>query len=187
MIIIGSILSFAFVVALGYVLLRIWRRRNGPGSTDKDNGFRPGIGFTRLDGMESLSLLLKNESNTHAWAEEVEIFLTDLVATAQTAEASNNGIRKIRQMIPPGDMLPISLAEVIYKAAGEPQRRHSSVLSSIVRYRIGENWFEKNLENYRIRMIGLTASGIQRERKPVKAFSVPEKPQQVPATETKLR
>jgi hypothetical protein len=187
MIIMRAILFFVFVVALGYELLRIWRRRKGPDSTDKSNGFRPRIGFTRLDGMESLSLLLNNESNTHVWAEEVEIFLTDLVATAQTAEASNNGILKIRQMVPPGDMLPISLAEVIYKAAGEPQRRHSSVLSSVVRYRIGENWFEENLENYRIRMMGLTASGVKRERKPVQRFKVEEKPQQVPAMETKLR
>jgi len=66
-------------------------------------------------------------------------------------------------------MLPISLAGVIYKAAGEPQREHSSVLSSVIHYRIGEKWFESNLDNYKIQMIGLTASGLQRQRKAVQS------------------
>ena len=62
-------------------------------------------------------------------------------------------------------MLPISLAGVIYRAAGGPQRQYSCGLSSVVRYRIGEEAFEKPLENYRIHMNGLKAAGIQRDRK----------------------
>jgi len=178
-----------FLVALAYALLRVWlRRRNARDSENGSDGFLPLIGFTRLDGMESLSLLLQNEARTHVWAEEIEIYLSDLVAISQTAEPSFHEIQKIRQLIPPGDTQPISLAGVIYKAAGEPQRKHSSVLSSVIRYRIGENWFEKNLDSYRIQMIGLTASGVQRQRKAAqgsKQSSGKSQPMQAMATKAK--
>jgi hypothetical protein len=159
-----------FAVALIYVLLRVWRRRNAVDPADRSSGFRPRLGFTRLDGMESLSLLLENESRKNIWVEEIEIYLSELVAENQTGEPTCSEIQKIRQVVQSGDMLPISLSEVIYRAAGEPQRKHSSILSSIVRYRIDEQSFEKNLDNYRIQMMGLTASGVHRERKPVAPF-----------------
>ena len=177
----------ALALAPVYTVLRIWRRRNGPAPMDGSAGFRPRIGFTRLDGMASLSILLANRSKAHVWVEEIEIFLADLIADEQTAEPSYRGIQKIRQMVSPRDMLPISLAEAIYKAAGDPQRKYSCVLSSVLRYRIGEEWFEKNMDNYRIRMIGLTASGIHRERKPLQPFQTQEKSQDVPAIATKLK
>jgi hypothetical protein len=176
-----------FTIALGYAALRIWRARNVPDPTDKSGGFRTRIGFTRLDGMASLSLLLANGSKTHVWAEEIEIFLSGLSADEQTAEPSYSGIQKIRQMVGPRDTLPISLAEVIYKAAGDPQRKYSCVLSSILRYRIGEERLEKKMENYRIQMIGLTAAGVHRERKPVHPFQTQDKSQDVPAVAAKLK
>jgi hypothetical protein len=172
---------------LGYTALYIWRRWNGSDSTDKGAGFHPRIGFTRLDGMAALSLLLENRSETYVWAEEIEIFLSDLIADDQTAEPSHREIQKIRQMVGPQDMLPISLAEVIYKAAGDPQRKYSCVLSSVLRYRIDEERFEKNLETYRVRMMGLTASGIHRERKPAQRFQTQDKSQDVPAIEARLK
>ena len=161
-----SIVVLVLLVALGYVALRAWLRRSNSRDTENgSDGFRARIGFTRLDGMESLSLLLANEARTQVWAEEIEIYLSELVAISQTAEPSFHEIQKIRQLVSPGDTLPISLAGVIYKAAGEPQRKHSSVLSSVIRYRIDEKWFERKLDDYRIQMIGLTASGVQRQRK----------------------
>ncbi len=189
MIFMRAIALLVFLVALGYAALRIWlRRSSAQDSEDGSDGFRPRIGFTRLDGMESLSLLLANEARTHVWAEEIEITLSDLVAISQTATPSFHEIQKIRQLVPPGDTLPISIAGTIYKAAGEPQRKHSSVLSSIVRYRIGEKWFEKNLDNYRIQMIGLTASGIQRQRKLVQTSKTPSgKSQPIQAVAAKAR
>jgi hypothetical protein len=176
-----------FAIALGYTALRIWRGRKVPDPMDKSGGFRPRIGFTRLDGMASLSLLLANRSKTHVWAEEIEIFLSSLSADQQTAKPSSHEIQKIRQMVSPRDTVPISLSEVIYKAAGDPQRKYSCVLSSVLRYRIGEERLEKKMENYRIRMIGLTASGVHRERKPVQPFQTQEKPQDVPAVATRLK
>jgi hypothetical protein len=90
-------------------------------------------------------------------------------------------------MVPPGDTSPISLSGVIYKAAGDPQRKYSCVLSSVVRYRIGEEWFEKKMENYRLQMLGLTASGIHRERKPVPPFQPLDRSRNLPAVAARLK
>jgi len=176
-----------FFVLLVYAGLRFWRRGKRLDPTDSSSGFRPHIGFTRLDGMESLSLLLENESEENIVVEEIEIFLISLVAEDQTGEPSFREIQKIRQVVRSGDMLPISLSEVIYKAAGGPQRKHSSILSSIVRYRIGEQLLEKNLENYRIQMIGLTAAGFQRERNPIPPFHTREKSPILPEMAEKVK
>lgn len=159
--------SIIFVIALGYGLWRFWRARTSAAPKDRNAGFRPHIGFTQLDGMQSLALLLENESPNNVWAEEIEIFLSDLHAEEQTAEPTLRRVQKIRQGVPPDDVLPISLCEAIYKAAGDPQRRYSCVLSSILRYRIGEQQFEKKMETYRVEMLGLTFSSMRRERKPV--------------------
>lgn len=181
MIIMRVTLLLVFATALGYAMLRFWRRRNAPDPTDRSAGFRPSIGFTRLDGMESLSLLLANGCKKTVWAEEIEIFISDLRAEEQTSKPSFHEIQKIRQMVASGDMPPISLSQVIYRAAGDPQRKYSCVLSSVLRYRIGEDRFEKKMENYRLQMLGLTASGIHRERKPVPPFQPLDKSQDVPA------
>jgi hypothetical protein len=187
MILVRAIFLLVFAIALGYAVVRVWRRRNGRDAMDGKSGFRPQIGFTRLDGMVSLSLLLENESDTYVWVEEIEIFLSGLRAEEQATEPSFRGIQKIRQLVHSGDTLPISLCETIYKAAGDPQRNHSCVMSSVLRYRIGEEQFEKNMENYRLRMIGLTVSSIHRERKPVQTFQIHEGSQGVPAMAMKLK
>jgi hypothetical protein len=187
MIIMRATILLVFAIALGYGVLRFWRRRNGTDPTDRSPGFRPRIGFTRLDGMASLSLLLANGTQKYVWAEEIEIFLSGLSAEEQTAEPSFHEIQPIRQMVSSSDTVPISLSEVIYKAAGNPQRKYSCVMSSVLRYRIGEERFEKKMETYRLRMLGLTASGIQREREPVNPFRAQDKSQDVPALAIKLK
>jgi hypothetical protein len=184
-IIVRATFVLVFVVVAGYSALRIWRLRDGPDSMDRSEGFRPRIGFTRLDGMASLSVLLANGSRNYVWVEEIEIFLSSLIAEVQTADASCHEIQKIRQMIPPSDTLPMSLSEVIYKAAGDPQRKYSCVLSSVLRYRIDETQYEKKMENYRVHMLGLTASSIHRERKPIPPFQPQKKSHDVPELQAK--
>ncbi len=175
-----SIAPLAMTVVPAYAAIYLWRRRFARRSPSTRDGFRPKVGFTHLDGMASLALLLSNNSDKFVWVEELEIFLSDLKAHEQVAEPSCNETLKIRQMAPPHDMVPISLVASIYKAAGEPQRRYSCVLFSIVRYRIGEEWFERELEAHRIQMIGLVASTVRRER----GFVPPsrEKAPEVPET-----
>jgi hypothetical protein len=187
MIIERTIFLLVFAMALGYAVVHVWRRRNGLDAIDGNSGFRPQIGFTRLDGMVSLSLLLENESDTYVWVEEIEIFLGGLRAEEQATEPSFRGIQKIRQLVHSGDTLPISLCETIYKAAGNPQREHTCVMSSVLRYRIGEEQFEKTMENYRLRMIGLTVSSIRRERKRVPTIQIQEESQSIPAMAMKLK
>ncbi len=182
----GAIYSLGLVLALGYIASRYWSRSHAADPTDRSAGFRPSIGFSHFDGMESLSLLLANKSGKDVWVEELEILLSQLSAEQQTAEPSSHEIQKIRQLVPSGDISPISLAQAIYKAAGAPQRNYSCVLSSILRFRIGEERFEKPMENYRVRMLGLTAVGLQRERKPVPLEAAP-KPQETPELATKLK
>lgn len=169
------------LIVVGYSLFRHWRARKAATSPDHPSGFRPHIGFTELDGMQSLALILENKSHTDIWAEEIEISLSDLQAEEQTAEPSFHQIQKIRQMVPSDDLLPISLCEAIYKAAGDPQLRYSCVLSSVLRYRVGEQQLEKRMQSYRVEMLGLTFSDMKRERKPVDPLPSPDKPHDTPA------
>jgi hypothetical protein len=156
--------ALLFVSVLAYFAMQTWRRRRNRGARHTGVDFRPSIGFTRLDGWASLALLLRNDSDRNVWAEEIEIVLTDLIVNDQTCEASGHEVQKIHQAIQPVDMLPISLMETIYKAAGKPQRNYSCLMSAIVRYRVGEKWFEKPMPPYRLRMAGLTVVSNRRER-----------------------
>jgi hypothetical protein len=163
--------------AVVYFVLRIWHGKTGARKRRKEVDFRPSIGFARQDGFKSVALLLMNKSHIHVWTEEIEIALTELSANQQTSEATCREIHKIRQTVSPNDMLPISLVETIYMAAGKPQRKYSCVMSSVVRYRAGEKWFEEPMIAYRLRMIGLTVAGIRRERKATFDFKTPGRPQ----------
>jgi hypothetical protein len=162
--IIRVLAALLFVSVLVYFALQTWSRRRNRGVKHTGIDFRPSIGFTRLDGWASLALLLKNDSDRNVWAEEIEIVLTDLIVNDQTSEASRHEVQKIHQNIQPLDMLPISLVETIYKAAGKPQRKYSCLMSALVRYRVGEKWFEEPMPPHRLRMAGLTVVSNRRER-----------------------
>ena len=152
------------IIALAYLALRLRQSASRSALVDGIPGFRAGIGFTTLDGMQSVSLLLENESTANIWAEKIEISLADIDAHNQTAQPSYQETLRILQMVGASDALHMSLAELIYKAAGGPQREYSCTLSSVLHFRIGENWFERKLEMYRVDMVGLTAAGVRRER-----------------------
>jgi hypothetical protein len=163
---IRTLISMSFIGVAGWVALRSWRRKENQTAGSSDDGFRPRIVFTRREGWVSLNLNLENPSQEKIWAEEAELVLTELVAQNQTAEAPLREIQKIRQTINPGDMLPISLAEAIYKAAGKPQSTYNSLLSATVRYRstAGDVLSEIRLPTYRIVMASLKARNVSRVR-----------------------
>ena len=163
--IIGAVLG-VFI----YFVLRMRRGEKIGRSVDKGVDFHPTIGFTRLDGGRSVAVLLDNRSDARVWIEEIEIVLTDLIANQQTSDASCHETHKIHQTVRGQDMLPVSLVETIYRAAGKPQRKYSCVLSSIVRYRVEERWYEEAMKAYRLSMVGLTVAGIRRESKTVYRF-----------------
>jgi hypothetical protein len=156
-----AVVCLFLIGLLAYVGLRIWRRNKLTGATVRYVNFQPHIGFTRQDGWVSLALMLFNRSGIKVWAEEVKVGLTDLRANDQTDVASRHAIHPIRQTVGPGDMLPISLVEAIYEAAGKPQRRYSCFLSVIVRYRAGDQWFEKTLKLQKIKMAGFKVHSVK--------------------------
>lgn len=158
----GSAVLAVAAAAILYAFSRAQKTRRGRKSADPAGDFRPCVGYTKLDGMASLSLLLRNQSSEYVWVEQVEILLTELKAEDQTAEATARGVQSVRQRVSPGDTIPISLARVIYNAAGDPQRKYSAVLSSNLRFRIGDAWMARTLESYKIRMMGLTAVGVSK-------------------------
>ena len=149
------------VIALAYF---VFRSRSGRRDSWRDKtgiDFRPTIGFARQDGFQSVALLLDNNSDEFVWIEEIEIALTELNAEQQTSEATCRETHKVRQSVHPHDMLPISLVGAIYKAAGGPQRTYSCSMFSMVRYRVGEKWFEEPMKSYRLKMTGLTVSNLR--------------------------
>ena len=181
------ILFLVLSIAIAYLALRFRRLASRSAPVDGIPGFRAEIGFTALDGMQSVSLLLENESSAGIWLEKIEISLADIAATEQTAQPSCHEVLCIRQMVGVRDALSISLAEVIYKAAGGPQREYSCALSSALRFRIGDHWFERQLETYRVRMLGLTASSVRRERTRAPELPRVEEPQSIAAAVGKFK
>jgi hypothetical protein len=172
---VGFLLLLAGVLI--YMLLRAWLGRENSRKRRDGIDFRPSIGFAMQDGFKSVALILDNKARVPVWTEEIEIALTNLVAQQQTSEATCHQTHKIRQTVSPQDLLPISLVETIYLAAGKPQRKYSCILSSLVRYRVGEKWFEETMPAYRLKMIGLTVAGIRRERECGYVFKPREKPE----------
>ena len=160
--------TLLLLIAAGILLfsiLNLWRSRFGAGNRGNGVNFYPNIGFTKLDGFRSVALLLENKSDEPVWTEEVEIALSELRANQQSSEPTCREVHKVRQTVTPTDLLPISLVETIYSAAGRPQRKYSCLLSSVVRFRVGEKWFEEQLPAYRLKMVGLTVESVRPERK----------------------
>src|SRR5258708_2128852 len=106
---IPAVILVLLTATLVYGALRIWRGRARAEKLHAGVDFRPRIGFSRLDGFNSVAVLLTNKSPARVWTEEIEIVLTDLDANQQSSQASCHEIHKIRQTVGPDDMLPISL------------------------------------------------------------------------------
>jgi hypothetical protein len=176
-----------FAVLFTYFGFRIWRLRKNYRPNDTGSDFHPRIGFTRLDGGASLALLLDNHSEGKVWVEEIEIVLTGLVADEQTSHASCHEIQKIRQMVGPQDMLPISLVETIYRAAGHPQRKYSCLMSSMVRYQADGKRFEEPMLPCSLKMAGLTVVSERMERWAVSQFKPDEKSDDLQLAGTKWK
>jgi hypothetical protein len=144
--------------ALAFLAVRRWL----PGRVEFD--FEPELSIARKDGWALLDLILVNRSKTPVWAEQATFALADLDADFQGAAPSTQEILRIRQTVNPGETLQVSLIETIYTAAGKPQGEYSFLISGMVRYRAGNNWFEISLQTYRVRMIALSAIRLLRMR-----------------------
>jgi hypothetical protein len=126
--------------------------------------FAPRLRIVRNNGWVSLELLLVNDASTMAWVEEAMVVLTDLDATWQTSVSTGQARHEIRQNVRANETLALSLARAIYDAAGRPQGAYSCLICVVVRYRLGDEWFEKALDACRVEMAALTVLGLRRSR-----------------------
>jgi len=145
------------------ILFRWWRK---PGFELEhiEIKFSPQLKINRYDGGGSLDLLLVNDANLTVWVEEARVVLTDLDATWQTAIPTCQAKHEIRQNVRANESLELSLAGAIYDAAGRAQGRYSCLIFVVVRCRVGEEWFNKALDTYKLEMTGLKARSLHRSR-----------------------
>ena len=142
---------------------RWWRKtRNESGHIEID--FAPKLRINRDDGGASLDLLLVNNAEMTVWVEEATVVLTDLDATWQTSIPTGQANHEIRQIVRANESLELSLAGAIYDAAGRAEGRYSCFMVVVVRCRVGEEWFSKTLDTYRVEMTGLKARSLHRSR-----------------------
>jgi len=144
-------------------LFRRWRKTEPePGGSRID--FSARLRDFRDDGWVCLELLLVNRSNVTVWVEEAMVVLSELETNWQTSISTGQARHEVLQNIRPDDTLRVSLVGDIYDAAGKPQGMYSCLVFTNVRYRVGDEWFNKTLDVYRVEMAALTVFRLRRRR-----------------------
>jgi hypothetical protein len=72
--------------------------------------------------------------------------------------------REIRQHLRAHESLELSFVQAIYDATGKPQGSYSCLICIDVRCRVGEQWFHKALDAFKVEMIGFKPRGLRRLR-----------------------
>jgi hypothetical protein len=140
------------------------RRKAKPAPGDFQIDFSAGLRVFPDDGWVYLELLLVNRSNVSVWVEEAVIVLSELEANWQTSVSTGPARHEILENIRPNDTLRVSLVGDIYEAAGKPQGMYSCTVFTDVRYRVGDEWFNKSLEGYKVEMAALTVFRLRSSR-----------------------
>jgi hypothetical protein len=143
---------------------RWWWRKPRSESEHIEAKFAPQLKINRYEGGKSLDLLLVNEARMTVWVEEVKVVLTNLDASWQTSIPTGQAKHEIRQNVRAKESLELSPAADIYEAAGRPQGTYSCLIYSDVRYRVGDEWFNKNLDTYSVEMTALKGLCLRRLR-----------------------
>jgi hypothetical protein len=143
-----------------WIRLLPWRQKNKAGSKSAQTKFAPKLRITRENGWVYLELQLVNHSSSTVWIQEAAVVLIDLNADSQTAVSNGQAKYEILQNVGPNDTLCVSLARTIYDAAGRPQGPYSCLVSTIVRYRVFDEWCNAKLETHRVEMAALKVRGL---------------------------
>ena len=146
-----------------YRLFRWWRKTRTE-SQLSENDFAPKLRINRENDRVTLELLLVNDASVTAWVEEAKIVLTDLKVIWQTSIPPGQARREIRQNVRAHETLALDLARAIYHAAGRPQGTYSCLICIDVRYRLGEEWFNRTLDTHKVEMAGPAVLGLCRSR-----------------------
>jgi len=141
-----------------------WCGRLGTNQNTSKLILRPKLRINRDDGGVSLDLQLVNDAGMTVWVEDATIVLTDLDAIWQTSIPNGQARHEIRQNVRANESLELSLAGAIYDAAGRAEGRYACFMGVVVRCRVGEEWFNKALDTYRVEMTGLEARSLHRLR-----------------------
>ncbi len=141
-----------------------WWRKPGSESEHIEIRFAPQLKINPNDGGGSLDLVLVNDAGMTVWVEEATVVLTDLDAIWQTSIPNGQARHEIRQNVRANESLVLSLVAAIYDAAGRAEGRYSCFMGVVVRCRVGEEWFNKALDTYRVEMTGLKARSLHRLR-----------------------
>jgi hypothetical protein len=177
---------FALMVLSGglavLLALRFWRRHNAPNSS-REVCVKAELASTRTRGWTFFNLVLANHSRMRVAIVDVTLVMTDLVAKFQSGPPANQTTLKIRRMVKPGEVLPLSLIETFYAAAGKPQGGYSFVVAATIRYRAHGDLFEQALPLYRAKMFALSPNALQRIRWRNKPPFPPEPLRQLPELE----
>src|SRR5271169_7249488 len=147
-----------------WIRLLPWLQKNKAGSKPGQIKFAPKLRITRENGWVYLQLQLENRSGWTVWVQEAAVVLIDLNADSQTMVSVGQARHEVLQNVGPNDTLCVSLARTIYDAAGRPQGTYSCLVSTIVRYRVFDEWCIANLETHRVEMAALKVRGLHSAR-----------------------
>jgi len=119
--------------------------------------------ISAFHGWSILELAVLNRSNVTLWIDRANLILTDIDAQFQTVVPVGHETALIRYALPPGESIPISLNQCLYKAAGNPQGWYSFNLSGAVTYQIEEDWARVTIRPRRIEMTALSIIRLGRQ------------------------
>jgi hypothetical protein len=160
---ISFIVVCILTIATCGIIFRYLRRRQTDSPVIKID-LRPTVRIASFDGWASLELHLLNRSGFRVWIEEAKLVLTDLDANFQTGLATGQTAHKIRQAVLPNETLSMTITGSLYDAAGRPQGPYSFVVLGTVHYRIGEDWAEACIQQYKMEMTALSVVSCRRIR-----------------------
>jgi hypothetical protein len=123
--------------------------------------------LSRQGPANTLTLAVTNRSKAEVWAEEVQVALAGLEADLQASAASGSAVVQIRQLIAPAETLNVSVIGALYDSAGKPQGAYSFCVSTVLRYRAGQDdaeLLEQRLPSYRAMMVALGPISLRRMR-----------------------
>jgi hypothetical protein len=141
-------------------LFRWWRKARTE-SEHGENDFALELRINRHYESVSLNLQIANKTDTTIWVEEAKVVLADLAVIWQTSIPTGQAIHEIHQNVRANETLRLNLARAIHDAAGRPLGKYSCLVCVDVHYRLGDEWFNKTLDTYKMEMFGLNARGLR--------------------------
>jgi hypothetical protein len=159
-----------------WLALKFWKRRNAPvcSPADPEVNVKAELSATRARGWIFFNLVLENRSRMAISVVDATFSIAGLAAKFQACPPNRETTAKIRCVVKPGEIFPVSLIELFYNAAGKPQGPYSFAVATTIRYRAHGDLFTQVLPLYRVKMIALSPNVLARVRWYDKPANPPE-------------